>query len=55
MCALLINILPGKVINTLRQNDRDTIGIPVKDNVYLTDFAYSVGVIPNFSLNCREK
>ena len=22
---------------------------------YLTDFAYSVGVIPNFSLNCREK
>ena len=22
---------------------------------YRTDFAYSVGVIPNFSLNCREK
>lgn len=23
--------------------------------IYRTDFAYSVGVIPNFSLNCREK
>ena len=22
---------------------------------HLTDLAYSVGVIPNFSLNCREK
>ena len=22
---------------------------------HLTDFAYSVGVMPNFSLNCREK
>ena len=36
-------------------HDKMATGHFIKNWYYRTDFAYSVGVMPNFSLNWREK